>query len=342
MDLRQTVYRTLLLTASICFLACTSCTSGGKRNAVVKENATTQKDATARKDATLEVLFTGDVLLDRGVRPVLEAEGMDSVFAGVNSLFRKADAVVINLECPLTDTVSSLNKKYIFRADAACAEGLKRVGVSHAAMANNHTNDQGRRGLAATHRHLVDAGIVPIGYGQTSDEQLAPAVISKDGLEVAVFNDVLVPLENWHQLDDCPGVCQASCDELADAIREYRKSHRKTWVVAVLHWGKEFDVHPSLKQRMQASRLASAGTDVIIGHHPHVVQDVGTIKTDGVGMCDSTLVYYSLGNFVFDQSAPDTRKTFIVSLRFSADGTLTPKILPVRIEGCKPRLQSIP
>ncbi len=327
------VYRTLLLVSSICLLACTSCTSEGKKDATIR------KEATSQSNATLEALFTGDVLLDRGVRPVVAAEGLDSVFSGVSSLFRKADAVVINLECPLTDTVSPLNKKYIFRADAACAEGLKRVGVSHAAMANNHTNDQGRRGLAATHRYLVDADIVPIGYGQTSCEQLAPAVISKDGLKVAVFNDVLVPLENWHQLDDCPGVCQASCNELADAIREYKKAHLDSWVVAVLHWGKEFDVHPSLKQRMQASRLASAGTDVIIGHHPHVVQDVGTIKTEGVGMCDSTLVYYSLGNFVFDQSAPDTQKSFIVSLRFGADGTLTPKVLPVKIEGCKPRLQ---
>ncbi len=294
------------------------------------------------KDSSLEIVFTGDVLLDRGVRTVLKDEGLDSVFAGVTELFRKADAVVVNLECPLTDTVSQLNKKYIFRADAVCAEGLKRVGVTHAAMANNHTNDQGRRGLVSTYRHLTEAGIIPLGYGWDADEQLTPAVIRKDGVEVAVFNSVFVPLENWHYLVDRPGVCQASCEDLADAVRRYKSSHEDSWVVVVLHWGTEFDSHPTLRQRMQARMLADAGTDVLIGHHPHVVQDTDVIKSEGAGMCDSTLVYYSLGNFVFDQTAPGTGDALMVRLRFNADGTLTRESLPVAIKDSKPTLRTTP
>lgn len=324
MILRQTVCKGQLLICFIGLLTCTSCVSE------------------VPKTSSLEIVFTGDVLLDRGVRTVLADEGLDSIFVGVTDLFHGADAVVVNLECPLADTASRLNKKYIFRADAACAKGLKRVGVTHAAMANNHTNDQGRKGLISTFQSLTEAGIIPLGFGEDSSEQLKPVVIRKDGIEVAVFNSVFVPLENWHYLADRPGICQASCEELSDAVRRYKKSHVDSWIVAVLHWGTEFDVHPSLRQRMQAMMLADAGTDVVIGHHPHVVQDTAVIKTEGVGMCDSTLVYYSLGNFVFDQTAPGTQDALIVRLRFGTDGTLIRESLPVEIKGCKPVLSVIP
>ena len=128
-------------------------------------------------DDTLSVLFTGDVLLDRGARPVIERRGIGYLLQEVEPYFRQADAVVVNLECPLTDSLSPLNKQYIFRADASWAADLYRTGITHAALANNHTIDQGRRGLQATWQHLVEADIVPLGYGCSAEEQLEPAVV---------------------------------------------------------------------------------------------------------------------------------------------------------------------
>ena len=158
------------------------------------------------EEELLSILFTGDVLLDRGVRPIAERRGVAYLFDSVQSEFRQADAVVVNLECPLTDTVSPVNKRYIFRADADWAKDLQRVGITHAALANNHTNDQGRRGLQATYQHLCEAGIVPIGYGSDYEEQSAPVVIEKGSGRVAVFNAVMMALEIWHYLDGRPGV----------------------------------------------------------------------------------------------------------------------------------------
>ncbi|MBR6178924.1 MAG: CapA family protein, partial [Bacteroidales bacterium] len=89
----------------------------------------------------ITIVFTGDVLLDRGVKPVIEKNGVKDLFKGVSHHFNNADFVVINLECPITDTASPVNKKYIFRADAKCADGLKQAGVTHCALANNHTMD---------------------------------------------------------------------------------------------------------------------------------------------------------------------------------------------------------
>lgn len=309
-----------IILIGIIFVACTSRTPKGDAN------------------DTLDVLFTGDVLLDRGVRPVAERNGISYIFSEVSPLFRKADAVVVNLECPLTDTVSAVNKKYIFRAKAEWADSLRRVGVTHAAMANNHTNDQGRRGLAVTYQHLRDAGIVPIGYGLTDGQRIGPTVINKGEVSVALFNSVMMTLENWHKLDGKPGVCQASYDGLAKAISEYKQSHPDTWIVAVLHWGSEFQSNPNMTQRRQARRLAEAGADVVIGHHPHVLQPIDTINVTGRQTSHPSLVYYSLGNFVFDQTPPRTKESMIVKLRFLSDGTFMADTISVRIDRCRPVL----
>ena len=280
------------------------------------------------EEELLSVLFTGDVLLDRGVRPIAERRGVAFLFDSVQAEFQRSDAVVVNLECPLTDTVSPVNKLYIFRANAEWAKDLYRVGITHAALANNHTNDQGRRGLQATYQHLCDAGIVPIGYGNTYEEQSEPIVISKGKVRVAVFNAVMMSLENWHYLEGRPGVFQPTTEQLVQTVSSYREQHPETAIVAVLHWGVEFNAQPTFTQRLLARQLSDAGADAIIGHHPHVVQPIDTIGP--------TLVCYSLGNFVFDQHPPQTRQCLMVRLDFRPHRKHSSTVIPTRIEGCRP------
>ena len=280
------------------------------------------------EEELLSILFTGDVLLDRGVRPVAERRGVAYLFDSVQTEFSKSDAVVVNLECPLTDTVSPVNKRYIFRANAEWAKDLQRVGITHAAMANNHTNDQGRRGLLATYQHLREADIVPIGYGCSYEEQSTPVIIEKGNVRVAVFNAVMMALENWHYLEGRPGVCQPSSEQLVQTVADYREQHPDITIVTVLHWGVEFYSMPSMTQRLLARQLSDAGVDAIIGHHPHVTQPVDTIG--------HTLVCYSLGNFVFDQHPPQTRQCIMLRLNVKAGKRITYDVLPARIEGNRP------
>ena len=281
------------------------------------------------EEEQLSILFTGDVLLDRGVRPVAEHKGIAWLFDSVQAAFRQSDAVIINLECPLTDTVSPVNKRYIFRADAAWAEDLHQAGITHAALANNHTNDQGRRGLLATYQHLCEAGIVPLGFGTNYEEQSTPVIIQKGKTRVAVFNAVMMALENWHYLEGRPGVCQPSSAQLVQTISAYRHMHPETAIVAVPHWGVEFNSMPSLPQRMLARQLANAGVDAIIGHHPHVTQPIDTVG--------QAIVCYSLGNFVFDQQPPLTRQCMMVRLNIKAGKPIDYKVIPARIEGKRPK-----
>ena len=286
------------------------------------------------EEEQLSILFTGDVLLDRGVRPIAERRGVAYLFDSVRAEFRQSDAVIINLECPLTDTVSPVNKRYIFRANAEWAMDLQKVGITHAALANNHTNDQGRRGLQATYQHLTDAGIIPLGYGSDYEQQSSPVIISKGHVRVAVFNAVMMALENWHYLDGKPGVCQPASDSLVSTIADYHQQHPDTRIVTVLHWGVEFNTFPSINQRFLARQLADAGADAIIGHHPHVVQPIDTIG--------HSLVCYSLGNFVFDQHPPQTRQCLMVRLNIKTGTSIAMDVIPAKIVGCRPITLSTP
>ena len=278
--------------------------------------------------SSLTILFTGDVLLDRGVRNIAEHRGVEYLFEEVTPIFREADEVVVNLECPLTDTISPVNKKFIFRADARWAKDLKAVGITHAALANNHTNDQGRRGLQATAQHLTDAGITPLGYGRNFKEQMSPVLIEKDGINVALFNATTLTIENWCRIDDKPGFAQPTEAELLDEIGDFHHKHPDIHIVVVLHWGVEFQPYPSIRQRALAHRLSEVGVAAVIGHHPHILQPIDTIGT--------MPVYYSIGNFVFDQNIPKAKESMIARLTFHSDGTLKADSIAVRIEGGRP------
>lgn len=264
---------------------------------------------------TISLLFTGDVLLDRGVRPVAESKGMEWLFAGVSEQFKSADAVIINLECPLTDVSTPLNKRYIFRADTRWAKDLRKVGVTHAALANNHTNDQNYQGLESTKQALESADIVPLGLmnreNGESDHLTIPSFIKKGNITVALYNAVLFPLENWTNSKSRLTPVQSNAFTLAKSISEYKKKHPDHRVIAILHWGTEFQTRPSRKQQLDSRMLISAGADAIIGHHPHVIQPTQCI--DGHPVC------FSLGNFVFDQKDPETRKAQMAKIDISSD-----------------------
>lgn len=271
----------------------------------------------------LRIVFTGDVLLDRGVAPTIEKIGVEALFDGVRDVFDNADEVVINLECPLANKETPVHKKYIFRADTSCASQLRRAGVTIANMANNHTVDHGMAGLESTAEALQNAGILMVGYGSTP---LEPLVLRKKGIDVALFASCTLPIENWIY---GKGVSQASISDLCTAIREYRDNNPKAKIITILHWGVEMQTSPNPQQKIDAQRLIMAGADAIIGHHPHVVQPTKTIN--------GRTVWFSLGNFVFDQHFPDSRKAQMASLEIYKD-TIICKTHNVEIVGNCPKL----
>ena len=180
-------------------------------------------------------------------------------------LFHNSDAVVSNLECPVTQRITPVNKIFIFRGEPEWLKSLKKAGITHLAMANNHTYDQGRNGLEDTYSNIIANKLISIGFGKTHEESCKPVIIKKGSLQIAIFNSVLLPLENFPFIPDKPCICQASAEDLAVAISNFKKQYPQTFVVVFLHWGVEYKPTATTFQYTEALKLIEAGADAIIG-----------------------------------------------------------------------------
>ena len=279
---------------------------------------------------TLNVVFTGDILLDRGVRRVIDKHGVDHLFTeGVDSVFRSAQVVVGNLECPATKIQSPVQKLYIFRGEPEWLEALKRHGITHLNLANNHSIDQGREGLMDTRQNIIDAGITAIGAGANMTEAAEPVLLSRTPRNVWLVPSLRLALENYAYLPDKPCVSQEPMDSLLNRVHRLRKADSTAVIIVSLHWGGEHTMHPVKSQRWDARQIIRAGADVLVCHHTHTLQDVEDINGHSV--------FYSIGNFIFDQSKPENTKACLVRLKITAE-TVTTEAIPLEIKNCVPQI----
>lgn len=279
---------------------------------------------------TLNVVFTGDILLDRGVRRVIDKHGVDHLFTeGVDSMFRSAQVVVGNLECPATKIQSPVQKLYIFRGEPEWLEALKRHGITHLNLANNHSIDQGREGLMDTRQNIIDAGITAIGAGANMTEAAEPVLLSRTPRNVWLVPSLRLALENYAYLPDKPCVSQEPMDSLLNRVHRLRKADSTAVIIVSLHWGGEHTMHPVNSQRWDARQIIRAGADVLVCHHTHTLQDVEDINGHSV--------FYSIGNFIFDQSKPENTKACLVRLKITAE-TVTTEAIPLEIKNCVPQI----
>ncbi len=280
---------------------------------------------------TLRVDFVGDVLLDRGVRRAIERDGVDALFAPeVDSLFRSCHCVVANLECPATKVRQAIHKRFIFRGEPEWLDALRRHGVTHLNLANNHTMDQGRKGLSDTRQNVVRYGMTPFGMDSTADAACRPLLLSEAPRRVWIFTTLRVMSENWPYLPDRPSVCECTIDTLAARIARLRRREPRAVIIAMLHWGLEHDTLPTRRQRIEARRLVAAGADCLVGHHTHTVQPVEWIE--------GRPVFYGIGNFIFDPTRPLNAAALLVRMDVTRD-TVRYRLHPVHIDGCTPRLR---
>ena len=279
---------------------------------------------------TLSVVLTGDILLDRGVRKAIEQYGVDHLFSdGVDSVFHAAQVVVGNLECPATEIESPVMKRFIFRAEPVWLEALQRHGITHLNLANNHSIDQGRRGLIDTKENIVKAGMVPIGAGANMDEASEPVLLADQPRKVWLVPSLRLALENYAYLTDKPCVSQEPMDSLLHRVYRLRQQDSTAVIIVSLHWGAEHKLEPVPRQRMDAHMLIQAGADVLVCHHTHTLQTIEDYQ--------GHRIYYSVGNFIFDQHKPLNSKTCLVRLDITAD-SMGVTTIPVEIRHCVPYL----
>ncbi len=249
-----------------------------------------------RKIVTL--LFGGDLMFDRSIRTAMRRRGNDFPLTPLKDIFSKSDLVVANLEGPITENATKSEgseigsrENYFFTFDPSVAETLKDAGVGMVNLGNNHILNFGEEGVAQTKKYLEASGV---GYfGVPTDTENRYWVRDINGMRIAFVN--------YNQF-----VSDGKEKALSD-IAEAKT--RSDFIVLYTHWGKEYvSTLPVIKDLAHA--FIDAGVDLIIGSHPHVVQEHEVYQ--------GKTIYYSLGNLVFDQYDSDATRNGLL-VRVSID-----------------------
>lgn len=260
-----------------------------------------------------KIMFVGDIMVGRYVETLIDKNGFDYMFASVTPMFM--DTITIgNLEGPIPAThqhTSNLGFQFSFRKDII--EKLSDIGLDAVSLANNHGYDHGVAGYENTKKVLNEVGIAYFGnYKNTVSDYFETEL---GGNRVIVFG-INVIVDNFDR-------------KLAvDRVKDLSEKNPNALLVAFMHWGNEYDVVHNEYQEQLAHDLIDNGVDVIIGAHPHVVQDVGYYK--GVP------IYYSLGNFVFDQYFSKNTQEGMVVLLDVVDGHIIFEQKRIKIDRSRP------
>lgn len=276
---------------------------------------------------TVTLVAVGDVQLGRYVADDIKRNGADWLFAPTADISRGADIAFCNLECALSADALLLPKRFGFRADPGCADALARAGYDVACLANNHSMDCHFAGLTDTMRALAGARVAYVGAGDDRRAARRPLILHCRGLRIAFLARSMFIPEGVVLLDDHPAIAILDPDAIA---RDVRAAARAADVVVVsLHWGIEYSPYPTDWQRRIAHRIVDAGADVVIGHHPHSVQEVERYR--------GAVIAYSLGNFVFDTSRERARHGLMLRCRVGRGGVIAVDTVPVTIKDHRPR-----
>lgn len=256
-------------------------------------------------------LFVGDMFFDRHIRLMMERHGADHVFSCLDGFFDDADLVIGNLEGPVTDSPSVSvgtepgspdNFRFTFPPETAAL--LARHGIDVVNLGNNHLGNFGLAGVASTKHYLAEAGVDY--FGGLSEEGMVYRTES---------GGVLLSFVSYNEFGG------PDAQVVAERVAAERAAGHT--VVVYAHWGEEY-MEPPPRVRAAAELFAQAGALLIIGSHPHVV--LGSERVGGA------LVYWSLGNFIFDQYwNEEVSRGLAVEVTFGEDGTLRTQEHPVEM-----------
>ena len=272
---------------------------------------------TEGEPAEILLSFTGDCILgtdeffawDTGLPAYYDLYGSEYFLKNVRSIFEEDDLTIVNMEGTLTEETTRVDKQFAFKGDPEYVKILTSSSVEAANVANNHSHDYGEKSFQDTVQTLEENGIKTFGYDDV-------AVLEVKGVRVGMFG--IYELDD--HLERIPQVKQ----DIAKL-----KDQNVDIIVAVFHWSNELVTVPDENQVTLAHLAIDEGADVVVGHHPHVVQGIDEYK--------GKTIAYSLGNFCFGGNThPTEMDTFIFQQKFILDGkrNITGseyKVIPCRV-----------
>lgn len=263
----------------------------------------------------------GDVMLAGRWASSIKKQGYDTPFSATAAEFAKGDINLANLEAPIARSGTEFTaKQFRFRADPGLAPALRKAGFQLVTLANNHSMDFGGQALAETMKHLEAAGIAWIGAGENLAESRKMALYTIKGKKIAFLGYSLTQPIDFFAGQQRPGTAPGYVKLVeADVISARRQAD---YVIVSFHWGKEGSGTVQAYQRNTAHKAIEAGADVILGHHPHVLQGVERYKNG--------IIFYSLGNFAFASKSRTSDVAAMVRLRLNGEAREA-EILPLDV-----------
>jgi len=251
----------------------------------------------------LTLIAVGDIMLDRSVGKKINSKGCAYIIQEVAPKLREADITFGNLECPLS-TVGphSPREDLVFRAHPKTVKVLTLGGFDIVSLANNHTLNAGRAGLLQTLQHLEEAGIAYIGAAEEKSEGSRPTFIEANGLNIGflAYTDLNFAHGSYSKVDKD----LSNIESQIGAVK-----NKCDLLIVSYHWGVEYHRHPTERQQQVAHASIDAGADVILGHHPHVLEGLEVYKDQPI--------LYSMGNFIFDKRSGERMESGLFTLYYT-------------------------
>lgn len=265
--------------------------------------------------ATTTVLAVGDIMLGRFVETLAKRYGSNYPFEKIADELRNADMVVGNFEGAIPSKhIPTPKNSYMFSFVSSTGNVLAQNNIRIVSLANNHAFNFGSKGYLNTRSILSEAGVSSFGN---------PYVVSSTYVLTKSLNGIKMTFVG---LDAT--LPRFQNDKATEPVSLARKENTDSFIVAFVHWGDEYKLSENKAQKTLAHKLVDAGADLVLGAHPHVVE--------GIERYNGKLIFYSLGNFVFDQYfSKDVQEGLMVEMRFNGSGVAY-RLIPLAIAWSQP------
>lgn len=275
-----------------------------------------------------QIVAVGDIMLSRHVGTKIRQAGDPTLpFKYTADILKSADITFANLESPFYDQGEPVTEGMVFKAEPNTIEGLLFAGIDIVSLANNHFGNQGNKGMVYTFNWLKSHNISYSGGGALISEAKKCTPIEKNGIKFCFLSYVDMTATGTPDIytadDKYPGL-NPYYDNTDIAGDISRAKAGADVVVVSFHWGTEYAQKQNERQIDIGHRAIDAGASLIIGHHPHVTEPYEQYKNG--------YIFYSLGNFVFDQMwSEETRKGEIATINFKDKEIENIKVTPITI-----------
>ena len=268
------------------------------------------------------IAFTGDVGFSKYFKDGYKKE--DILSKEVVDFLASTDYTVVNVEGAVSNITSTATKPLVHTNNPEMVEWIKKINGNVWNVANNHTMDCGEEGALDTLRHARENGCLTVGLGENADLAAKPLFLEKDGVKIGLISVT-------YDDESAAGEHSTGCIHISDNERikaqiEEVKS-QNAWCVVIPHGFEEFSQLPVPYARKQYIKYLKFGADIVVGHHPHVVQNYETFG--------DKIIFYSLGNFIFDtdyqRRQKYTDRGMLLKIHFEAN-TYTWEYLPIKID----------